>query len=319
MASPALRSPAAPGASSCTAVQVAGLAAPLLEGVQPRRERSSFVKRLAGWHGPDPTIALMACLALAACTWVADSQKEHWRASATVLTAAEERPQEVATPFLAWSRPGCEPILLVLSSVILVSLLIAQFLSERLISSMVAEAVATACQRRFGCALILSHFRVWPLLGRLVSNRCILQNPAGFQGDCLVLVRRVSCWGHWLTLLNPWSHSVEIEELRLEDIDIFVEMDASGSSNLQVVLKQLQETAVAAVSPWRTRVQVLVLSNICIVLAGKGRLPLPEIRHNDLMAETGAASLVEGILLVLVELLQTAQSAAGLSQQGQLS
>uniref|UniRef100_A0A7S1SF73 Uncharacterized protein n=1 Tax=Alexandrium catenella TaxID=2925 RepID=A0A7S1SF73_ALECA len=256
-------------------------------GTPPRG--GSMAQRAAGWHGPDPSLALMLVLAFAGC--------------ASLMRQAKGRPSapSVATDLAAMGggdlgletdtspgQPG--PVLVAVVATALCAI-VCQYVSEKLAVNLVAQAFQG--MKELGLSLERRSARAWICPGRLSLRNCTVRNPDGYRGDCLLLARGVVAdVGVW-RLLRSLGNDVHVKRLCIEDVDVALEetgIPAGGRCNLEVLLDALSNQQKSeSRTKRRFHVGEVVIKNVG-VQAGGCRTRLADLRFDDFTAATGADS-----------------------------
>lgn len=290
----------------------------------------AWLQRGAAWRGPDPTVALALVLALAGAACLAEQRLRRAEGRPTELAVAPAAADLAATAaasaaaaaglsaggsldpeFAAGSGGQPGPISAALLAILLGSIF-CQYLSEQL----AVRAVMGALQgmEQLGLRLAAGSVRSWVFLGRLSVRNCVAQNPEGYGGDCLLLVRGATAHLDVWRLVRSLGSNLDVQKLCLEDVDVFLEEGghaAYGRPNVETILEALSsQQREQPRTRHRLRVGQVVIKNVGVQARGV-RTPVADAEYSDFSAASGAESASGAIAALVAAIARGALAASG--------
>lgn len=210
-----------------------------------------WVRRLAGWRGPEPvTVArvLLFCSAIAA---IADYRHKYFKAlrrgvpaEPSVVSFAVEAQVSLSDFFS--DNPKTTMTLIVTGALIAVFVILT-IVSRRWAQShfckQINEGIASFDQEFVGAEIKIHNlqFNMWT--GRFVSGGLTVCNPLGFKNPSLMEAAHCNFGVQMGKSLKTRKH-VYLSDLRLKGVTFKIEKDNltySGSTNLDVILKHMAD------------------------------------------------------------------------------
>lgn len=251
-------------------------------------DTGKLIRRVAGSHGPHPTIVLTVLLALASCACFADRRIQRQKSQAAIVNFAA-----VGGPSFAQSDVDGEaqlPLLL-LAGAMMAGLLAGQQLCERYISSGVKQAFADL-GKRLGMTIDLGRLQVWTLLGQLSVRNCSVRG----HGNVSLAVHTAKAEVAMFRLACSGASDLHIQELRLDGVDISATTAMGLPTSLEVPSTHR-----------RLVVGKVVLSDVALrPFVGGPRKLLADMRFEDFSEQMNARTMDE----VFAAILRTVAAAA---------
>mmetsp|Transcript_86741 Transcript_86741/g.165749 ORF Transcript_86741/g.165749 Transcript_86741/m.165749 type:complete len:348 (+) Transcript_86741:86-1129(+) len=210
-----------------------------------------WVRRLAGWRGPEPvTVArvFMLCGAIAA---IADYRLKYHRALRRGVPAEPSVVSFAADAQVSLSDFEKEypktTITLIITACLVAVLIAMTIISRRWAQShfckKILEGIAQFDQEFVGAQILIKNlqFNMWT--GRFVTNGLIVANPLGFKNPFLIQVAHCNFGVEIGRTLRTRKH-VYLKDLRLKGVTFKIEKDGlpySGQTNLDVLLKHMAD------------------------------------------------------------------------------
>jgi len=286
---------------------------PLLEGPAAGGPGPSWVQRAAAWHGPNPTVVLMAFTLLAGCALVADQRVQSVKAGAAAgspaaaVALAETTGSEPA--FGLGLPPGSEGPgggvdRLFALGLVVVGLLACQHLWEKVLALALARAVRSLGEKGIVVEVDPRKVRARMFSGRFEVRDCTVHVPGtcrcdhGSGGDITLRLRRLAADVAVGALLRSGGGKVEVRELRVAGIDTI-----AGDQGARSIPKGPRKTE-RAEGACALDVRKVAIEGIGSKFTSKLRGAAASVQYDNFGQEKGVSALgdtLSALVMAIVE------------------
>lgn len=224
---------------------------PSPEHVAPKRG-PDWVRRLAGWRGPEPTAVAKVFLLAIGVTAIADYRVKYYKAQAEAPSTGSV-PQVSFAAYVLGSvqenHPNLILTLVILAVIIALAIVITiatRQYAETHFCARIVEAISSFDHEYVGAQIEIPRltFNIWT--GRFVSGGLVIHNPVGIADKEFFLKANHCYFGVELrkTFKTHMEH-VYLSEFKLKGVNIKIASDAlpySGKTNLDVLLAHMTDS-----------------------------------------------------------------------------
>jgi len=301
-----------------TAVVRMAMEAPLLTREQDGHQGPlSWVRRAASWRGPEPTPALLAIAFLAAIAFAADRQMSPAgevaeEAAVTLMAETQGSGRLEANPeqVLNKTQLGTAAWVFLALACALLGFLACQYVGEKLTLAAIQNAVRSAGKQRLGTCVVLGTMRLWLFAGSFSFRNSTVIEAGSNPGDFTMLVRglTVSLGGLWGLLRCAWA-GAEVQQLKLEDIDVVLQRQTAGGDAVMQALAAVLERCPGAGQ--RFHMKQIAIENITVVVDGK-RVRVPDMQYEDFSKAMGVSTMQDAVSALVAVLARAALAGTSL-------
>jgi len=297
-------------------------------GTEPGRWNSlTWVQRAASWRGPEPTPALLALAVLAAVAFAADRQ----------VSPARKAADEVAVTLMAETQSGGqldvrpEPLpntnqigstasLLLALACALLGFLACQYIGEKLTLAAIRDAVRSAGEQRLRTCVALGTMRIWLFAGSFSIRNSTVMECGSNPRDFMMLVRglTINLGGLWGLVRCAWAYA-EVQQLKLEDIDVVLQGQSAGGDAVMQALAAMLDgcwSGGCAGAGQRFHLKQIVIENITVVVNGN-RVRIPNMQYEDFSKAVGVSTMHDAVSALVAVLARAALAGAALESVDQ--
>jgi len=299
-------------------------------GTEPGRwSPLNWVRRAASWRGPEPTPALLALAALSAIAFAADRQVSHAgkaddEVAVTLLAETQDSGQLDVRPELLLNKDQLGPaasVLLALACALL-GFLACQYIGEKLTFAAIRDASRSAGQQRLGTCVALGTMRMWLFAGSFSIRNSTVMESGSNPRDFMMLVRglTISLGGLWGLVRCAWAHA-EVQQLKLEDIDVVVQGKSAGGDALMQALAAVLDGCWSggfAGAGQHLHIKQLVIENMTVTVVANGnRVRVPNMQYEDFSKSMGVSTMHDAVSALVAVLARAALAGAALESVDQ--